>query len=584
MPKKKASSASSRTSSDRLLQGALRVQSSVDSSTMSMSDWTTPRVPLLYLDPLFDQILMIFPQDNLRELYRRLRHYYKYEPNIRNIIDLHTESPLSDFELRCPEHPEAQDYYNDFKDRKRLVNVCINLMRDYWMLGEAFYYGNWDAENQEFSDFVQLPPEEVEVHSAYVSSDRVYLLRPNREINTLMRSANMADRLVAEAIRKHTPKQAQQMLKNKPTVLDTNRLVVMQREISGYSNRGVSPLLSVVKDLMFQDFLNLFRSVFIQRHSYPLRVFKIGSEAKGFLPDRRMLNEFRQELIKAANDQNYNIVTHPFVNIDSWTGHDKILPLIPYYDLVKQRIFTGLFVSESIVSGEKTPYASGVNFMRGLMNRYLTNRVNLENELKRKIFLPLALKRGYKDSKGRPILPEFFWTKANLLSSQSIQQFLINLREKGEIPFRFIAEMFGYKLSDIEHQFKAEAGTRTDPLWRKIVDSIVMKYPDIQEAYLQGKDITDAIKEKVRQEVRGKKPREEAPEAGSKGMPKVPTVSPKRTPVPPAEKKPAPAVEETTGTPPPPPAKPQGVPSVPGEERRPRPGETSEGGGGGGTT
>src|SRR5512142_2744170 len=44
----------------------------------------TQQVPLQYVDPLFDPILIVFPQDNVRELNRRLRHYYKFEPYIRS--------------------------------------------------------------------------------------------------------------------------------------------------------------------------------------------------------------------------------------------------------------------------------------------------------------------------------------------------------------------------------------------------------------------------------------------------------------------------------------------------------------------
>ena len=36
------------------------------------------RTPLLFVDPLFDPILLMFPKENIKELYRRLRHYYSY--------------------------------------------------------------------------------------------------------------------------------------------------------------------------------------------------------------------------------------------------------------------------------------------------------------------------------------------------------------------------------------------------------------------------------------------------------------------------------------------------------------------------
>ena len=913
----------------KLLREAITIKAQESMSADATSTADATRVPLLYLDPMFDQILIMFPQDNLRELNRRLRHYYKYDPYVRSIIDFHTETPISDFELRCPENPEAQDYYNDFKDRKNLINVCSNLLRDYWLLGESFFYGNWDADNQEFLEFVQLPPEEVEVHSAYISTQRVYVLRPNREIAKMMKSSNIADRALSEMIRKINPEQAEHLKRNRPFPLDTNRLIVMQREMSGYSNRGVSPVMAVVKDLMFQDFLHLFRTVFIQRHclsadtdvltldgfknitelkkgdtiasfnptteqmeyhpaiemyeydydgdmieydtpycrlmatpehkmwlrnfphykdgirkdsewkmveaqntpigcefrsianwmgiepigpvtigdkqipikpflklagffiaegccsedrtmtivqsaksaqfnaamqetigelpiavstkqyhqvvtlpdetkyehdmcyykvfsediaqymqeqfgrgainkkipswikmlskeylqilldammlgdgctwnadgvnkrayytsskqladdvqeiaiklgysaiirtpqkmgsvwqkhqryiisfgnvedriyhkgryprlwkknqiknvhytgkvycpsvpphhlifarrngrvvitgqSYPLKMFKIGSEAKGFMPSKKMLNDFRGQLLQAINDPDYNLITHPFVTVESHSGHDKILPLIPYYDLVKQRIFAGLFVSEAIVSGEKTPYAGGITFMRGLMNRYLTVRNNLEIQLKQKVFAPLARKRGFVDKHDNPILPKFFWHKANLLSSQAIQTMLINLREKGELPFQHIAEMFGFDTEDIAHQFKIEEGTRTDQLWRKVRDEAIVKNKTARTAYLQGANVEDALKAAIEA---GDKSDEGPKKELDKG------VGPSKKMSLPTESPTAPQPEELKTEKParmPGEALPEGAPSLPGE-RRPRPGETPEG-------
>ena len=595
-----------------VLAQALNVQAAAGDGQfgpMMGGDATDMRIPLLYLDPLFDQILLMFPQDNVRELNRRLRHYYKYDPLVRSIIDFHTETPLSDFFLNAPESKEATSYYNDFKDRKNIPNMFINGARDYWTLGESFHYGNWDPEEQEYADFVQLPPEEIEVKAAYVTSQRVHILRPNRELSKTMQSTNEADQIITDYIAAANPTWAQAARKGRPFVLDNSRLFIMQREINGYSPRGISPMLAVVKDLMFQDFLNLFRNVFIQRHSYPLRIFKLGSEAKGFIPNKRMMQDFEIQLAKSINDPHYNLITHPFVNVETHTGHDKVLPLIPYYDLVKSRVMAGLFASESIVSGEKTPYAAGITFMRGLMNRYLTFRGNLENEARKKIWLPLAKKRGFymptqaevshrvktTRTDKQLILPKMLWHKANLLSHQAIQQMLIGLREKGQVPAKMVYDMFGYDLDNIEFQFKAEEGSRVDMVWQKVRDDMLAKDENMAQAILSGKTIEEALEAKI---LAGKAPAtEEKKPTAPAGKPRMPTpaagapaaggLPAGRKPPTPTEGGPRPVENKEAG---PAGGTPQlgggnaptpGTPSLPGE-RRPRAGETGEAGGGAG--
>jgi len=549
------------------------------------------RIPMLYMDPMFDQILILFPQDNIRELNRRLRHYYKYNPYIRSIIDFHTETPISDFELRCPESKEAEEYYRDYKDRVDLFEVCTQALRDYWLLGESFHYGNWDDTEMEFDSFVHYPPEEVEISSAYISPQKVYSLRPNKDIAKMLRSTNQADTIISDYIRTAMPQQVRAIENNQPHVLKSTQLIVMQRTMAGYINRGVSPLLSVVKDLMYEDFLNLYRTTFIQRHSYPLKLFKLGSEAKGFIPSKKMFAEFRSQLVQAINDPDYNLVTHPFITVDYVTGHDKILQLIPFYELVKSRIFAGLFVSDAIVSGEKTPYAAGITFMKGLMNRYLTVRNQLEQEIKRKVFHHLARSRKfYKPSAadvahsvrtrrnpGQLIIPEFFWKKANLLSNQAIMQMAMGLRDKKEIPMRFVAEMMGWDLDDIIYQLKREEGTRLDPKWRKAVEDAIAKDPELAKKLILGDDIDEALKAKFKEqdgEVVQEPPKTTPPPKGRGKAEefKLPeAVGPSTMVTPPEAPKKAPEAEEEKG----PPALPEGGGLA---ERKPRPGE-QEGGG-----
>ena len=558
----------------------------------STADAGAIRTPMMYMDPLSDQILMLYPQDNPREANRRFRHYYKFQPYIRNIIDYHTETPLSDFFMRCAGSSEAEEYFNDFKDDKDLLGMIVDLHRDYWLLGESFMYANWDEYNQEFSSFVQYPPEEVEVYGVYTDPKRVYSLRPNKEIAKLFRSSDPAARLVAQHIMVNNPKQAECIRNNKPFVIDGDRMIVLQRTMARYINRGVSPLLAVLKDLLYEDNLIYFRNAFIQRHSYPLKIFKLGSESKGFIPGQRMFNEFRSQLVQATNDPDFNLITHPFVTVESFTGQDKILNLIPYFELVQKRIFAGLFVSEAIITGEKTPYSAGITWMRGLMNRYLTIRNQIEREIKRKIFKPLSRIRKFyaptqaelahrvktRRDDSRLIIPDFYWQKANLMSNQAIMQMIIGLRNSKEIPFSYIAEMMGWDTDDMIHQLKREEGSRLDPVWRDVRAETIKTDKVLRNKILLGDDIDEAIKAKYKQggggaeaepEVKpGKKP---APKAAGPTPPKEagaaarPTIEPELSTRPTLEEG---GTEKAPG----------GGPEVAGE-RKPRPGEAPEGGG-----
>lgn len=516
-------------------------QTSNFGGSMASGGESAMRVPMLYIDPLFDTILILFPQDNIRELNRRLRHYYKYQPYVRNAVDLHTEIPLSDFFLECEAYKEAQEYYNDFKDRKNLTDVVTDVLRDYWLLGEGFSFGNWDDFDTEFDDFVQIPPEEMAVHSAYVTSRRAYVMRPNTELGKLMSSNNQADRALARVIRQTSPEQAEKILRNQPHMLDSNRLIVMQRKMAAYSNRGMSPVLSVVKDLLFEDHLNMFRTVFIQRHSYPMKIYKIGDKEKGWIPPASMYLDFRRQLLNSVADPDFNLITHPFVTMEYVTGHDKILPLGPYYDLVKQRVFAGLFINDAMVGGDKSPYAGGMTFMRGLMYKYLTIRNTLDNELKRKVFLTLARMKKLQIPKKadvdhrvktklgerKYIIPKIFWQKANLLANSQMISTILAMREKGDAPLRYVTDLFGWNFDDVMDQLKREESTFAEASWRKLKDKYIQDRKPTQDDVLSGKKIDEVLKKKYKDEIVGKKPKEDKPDRTSKfKAPEVPELPP----------------------------------------------------------
>ncbi len=491
--------------------------SSQFASAATGADGSAIRVPMLYVDPLFDTILILFPQDNIRESNRRVRHYYKYQPYVRSAIDFHVETMLSDFWMDCgnPEYKEAQDFYNDFKERKNLLDVITDVVRDYWLLGEGFSFGNWNDFDDEFEDFVQIPPEEIEVHSAYVTNRRVYVLRPNTELGKLMSSANVADRQLAQYIRQTNPEQAEKLLRNKPYKLDSSRLITLQRKMAAYSNRGISPVISVVKDLLYEDQLNMFRTVFLQRHSFPMKMFKIGDREKGWIPPASMYLEFRRQLLASVADPDYNLITHPFVNVEYVTGQDKILNLPPLYDHVKARVFIGLMVNDAILGGAKGPYSDGLAFMRGVMHRYLSVRNNLNNELIRKVFFTLARMKDFtaptqaqvshrvKSAKGRKlILPKIFWHKTNLLASNQMIQMILSLRERGDVPLQSVTDLLGWNFDQMLSQLKHEESTYADKSWRTLKEKFLGDNKEMRKDSLAGKKIDEILKKNYKEEAK----------------------------------------------------------------------------------
>lgn len=471
---------------------------------MQMPVPNVSRVPLLYVDPMFDPILLMFPKENRRELNRRLRHYYEYHPIVRNVIDLHSEIPLSDLELRC-EDKGIERAYNKFKEKINLLELCVFALKDYWLLGESFFYGNWDKSNLEWSSFNQYPPEDVDIFNTYVTSDGVaYFLKPTEDIKKIITSTKAVDQAIVGQM---PPDFVEAMRANKPYMLDNARVLNFSRKPAKYVLRGEGILKSCLKDLLFEDKLRLLQYTFVDRHMFPIKLWKLGSKEKGWIPSKKHFDRFEQLLVQAANDPDFNIIYHPFVEPVFLGVQDKIHDLKAEFEFVKQRILIGLFANEGLIHGEAPAYAQQAVSMRILTHRYLTVRALLEHILIEKVFLPMARERDYvkkpkeKGEKKEYILPKFFWQKLNLVSNTTVQEFILRLRERGEIPFEIVADVFGWDTETVKDKFKEEESTCLDPLWKTARESAA-EDEKVRNQILEGTKTKELVIEEKEEKVK----------------------------------------------------------------------------------
>jgi len=503
------------------------------------------RVPLLYVDPMFDPILLMFPKENIKELNRRLRHYYTYHPLVRTAIDMHSEFAISDFQLRCKDKIIEKEYQN-IANKINLMELMIDMNRDYWLLGESFLFGNWDEINECWSNFVQLPPENIDIHKVYVGPGVIYMLKPDAELKKLLMSPKAQDQAIAKLL----PEEYKEfLLQGKPFPLDNARTIAFIRRPAAYNLRGESVVKSILKDLIYEDKLRLLQYTFVDRHTHPIKIWKLGSAEKGWIPGKKHFQTFAGLLTQSANDADFNIITHPFVQAEFLTTVDKKEDLVGQFEFVQKRIMMGLFMSEAMLAGEGSPYATQAVSMKVLMHRYLRNRQQLERLIKQKIFLPIAVRRNYikrtqaeldhnvrvsKDT--QYVIPEFFWKGPNLLNNTALQEMLIRLREREEIPFELIADVFGWETETIKEAFKKEEGTCFDPLWRKTRESFVNSSKKIKQDLLSGKKTENWPLKKTKDDTEEETPLEELGPGRPPLGPLKTTPSPAVTSAPPREK------------------------------------------------
>lgn len=459
----------------------------------------TTRTPITFLDPAyFNPILFFIQHRDRKELNFRLRYEYEFQPHVHNLINLHSQFPLSDFECNASDSKHEQ-YYNDFKDRVELLPLSMDILKDWNLLGESFVHGRWDESEKTWKDFVMYPPEYVEVKGTHVTAEKLYFLEVDNKLKTMVSSQDKFDK---ELTKNMDPSVVDAIRSSGKVWLKPDQTFCFMQKTGRYDLRGTSPVKSIFEDLLYEHKLRLLQFTFCDRHMFPIKIWKLGDPAKGWIPPASHFQNFRDLLTSAANDPDFNLIFHYGLQVDYVGTKDKIANLIPEFEFVENRILTGLFANKSLLHGEGISYANANVSVRVLMHRYLVIRDMLELMFKNKIFRRIAQERGWYRSDtsgntGEPQvningkyrvldIPKIKWRKLNLLDDTAQKQFLLEMRKMKDLPHKTLAEAMDLDPIEIEKRLKEEEGTPLDPHYQSAMDTF-SDDKEIAAQILQGK-------------------------------------------------------------------------------------------------
>ena len=268
------------------------------------------RVPLNYQDPLYDAYLIMFPEYNLVEANKRYRHYYKFHPILGNCVDIHATFPFTDFELMV-DNEEIKEYYTYLADKYDLTNMNIISARDETLLGEAVFLGNWDSVNLEWEEWIQYPPEFIDITTVPGMSKRVFTVKPDPEMKDMLNNKDNteANKILIKILKKINSKYFKAASDNEPYNIPEERIIYLANKVDGYSKRGYALTKRVLQDLMHETDLRTLQHTFTQRHTFPIKLWKLGSESLGWVPSQKHYANFKKLLVQACFSDDTEFLT-----------------------------------------------------------------------------------------------------------------------------------------------------------------------------------------------------------------------------------------------------------------------------------
>lgn len=475
---------------------------------------------------------------SLREQRELFRHFYENDPIVGQAIDIHTELPLSKVRLSKPKprvappgFEDANDYgnyiYTFFKrmvDRLMLLDNLHCGTHHYWLDGNAIFFtedsvvkvpqsvghtltkrvesritSDGVAEEVEESVWVPkpncqelelayyqkkykgwekitvIPIDQVVISSQYFNNRSQIDLIPSDVEKDIVFKAEQGDERALEAVGGMAPEIVEGIKASGMIPLGTDpdegsfAYHLTSCKAADRNRIGLSLLQRCLNDLIYRDKLRQAQTQIASRAMTPKRV--IWGENLG----PQDVDDLRDQIELALVDPDYSIITNYEIHWEEMGSKDRLLDLGSEYEIVDKRLYSGLGVTESLLSGEST-YAGDRIKLEVLNNRYMHYRERIQEFVHRYLFEPVARRKGFveKDKYGDEVVlyPKLSFTRLALRDSQDTYDALYNLYNKGSVPIEVVLEIFNLDVDDTREKIEADMFTVNDATFNEVIRAL----------------------------------------------------------------------------------------------------------------
>ena len=397
-----------------------------------------------------------FPRDRAT-INSWLRAYFVTNGLIQNAISLHSTYPISKLNIKCKD-PRVERHFAEMIEETDLMNVCVGLAQEYWLLGEAFPYAELDERTGKWSRIIIQNPDYITVRQSTIGGDPIISLRPDEQLKKICTGGSPED---IRQRRELNPAIVAYVRKGEPIPLDNLAISHIARKIAPYEIRGTGLPVSCFKQLMLFD--KTREAIYAQTSNMinPLTLVKIGGP--DYKPMPADLELWREAFMQQEYDPDFKIFTHDAVTVERIGYNNGILDTSNLVTQLIKEIYTGLMVPSVLMDGgSDTTYANGGVALDVLRQRYMQFRNMLSVWLRRKIFAPISKMMEFTetvDKEERLIIPEVDWNHMSLFDAGDYIQHLKDL-SAGEVPKASMQTLYrslGLDYEDERRKIRSEA-------------------------------------------------------------------------------------------------------------------------------
>ena len=384
------------------------------------------QIPEIY-SPLWLNSNLSLPRDRIT-INAWSRAFDALNPYVHNAMNLHSTYPISKLNIKCADK-KVEQFFGDMIDEIDLLNVCIQIAKEYWLLGECFPYLEFNPNLGKWSRVVIQNPDYVVVQRGV--GENIIMLKPDEHLKKIV----MSNSPMYIAQRKQlNPYIIEAVKRGQNIQLDSMSISHLVRKITPYESRGTGLPVPIFRSLMLFDQLRESKYVQASTMINPMLLVKIGSAEHKATPEE--LDAYRNQFEQAYADRNFKLFTHNDVEVTPVGYGSGIYDISGDITQLIKEILVGLMVPSVVMGdGSDITYANGAVAVDVLRQRYMQFRNMMANWLRIKVFAPICEVQGfYRNVDGRKILniPQILWNHMSLFDTNDYITQLSQLSQEGD--------------------------------------------------------------------------------------------------------------------------------------------------------
>ena len=496
-----------------------------------------------FYSPELSTDFLELPQ-SMHERWNYFRFFYRSEPFVGQAIDLHTELPLSKIRLGFPKYikdrdmaKEALDFCQRWAKGIGLLQRMIEIVHEYYLIGEVFIFmedtspdmpeemkyetrrelledGTVKEETVERENSKELevkwlkknyrgwtalrvlPPEQINVQSFPFTDEKIIELIPDSKTKDIISQADSGDPMAKRVVDSMPKGVVEAVLGGKNIPLNTDAeagsfVCYLARKKSQYEDRGHSILERCIRTLVFRDKLRQANTSIASRHMTPIRL--VYAEDM----DQVDVEALREQVDLALADPDFSIIANFEIRWEEMGSEARLLDLSSEYDLTDRQLYSGLGVTEGLLSGESSYSGDRIN-LEVINTRYMLLREILQDLVEEKMLKPMCARMGFieEDEYGTEhiVYPTLSFTRLALRDNNDTFDALFNLYQKGSLDIDIILELLNIDPVATKEKLERDMFTLNDGAFNEVLRGV---YSEAGRALAENSDAVEKIAENL---------------------------------------------------------------------------------------